>query len=126
MELGNEEWKVYLSTLKSDAPQIFRLGWLADYPDPDNFMNLMAGDSDNNHTGWSSPKYDGLINKAVSITNKDVRRKLYSQAQKVLTEQDVPVIPVFSMVNQLLISDRVQGLPLNSLSRFIFRGVTLK
>ena len=52
IELDNQEWKTYLKKLSLEQTQIFRLGWLADYPDPDNFMNLMASFSENNHTGW--------------------------------------------------------------------------
>src|SRR3990170_1593222 len=40
VRLDNQEWKVYLSKLKNDPPNVFRLGWGADYPDPDNFMKL--------------------------------------------------------------------------------------
>lgn len=126
IELANEEWKVYLSTLKTEPAHIFRLGWLADYPDPDNFMNLMTSYSDNNHTRWGNEKYDKLINQAVSITDRQERRKIYSQAQQILTEEEVPVMPIYSMVNQLLIADRVQNFPVNPMSRFIYKGVSLK
>ncbi len=126
IELANEEWKVYLASLKSNPPSIYRLGWLADYPDPDNFMNLMSSASENNHTGWSSKTYDSYVDKAVSMTNKEERRKTYSEAQKFLTEMEVPAVPIYSMVSQILVSPRVEGLKENPLTRYIFKGVSLK
>jgi len=126
VELSNEEWKVYLSTLQADTPPIYRLGWLGDYPDPDNFMNLMMGISDNNHTGWKNKKYDEIVNKAAGLTDREERRKLYSEAQKILTEDDVPVIPLFTMVGQILIAPRVQGFVMNSMSQFDLKEVSLK
>ncbi|NIO08257.1 MAG: peptide ABC transporter substrate-binding protein, partial [Deltaproteobacteria bacterium] len=42
VRLENQEWKVYLSRLQRDPPPVFRLGWGADYPDPNNFMNLFT------------------------------------------------------------------------------------
>lgn len=126
VELANEEWKVYLASLKSDAPAIFRLGWLADFPDPDNFMNLMASYSDNNHTGWKSKSFDVLLDQGSAVTEKEKRRKIYSDAQKLLTEQEIPAVPVFGMVSQVLVSDRVVGFKTNSLSRYLFKGVSLK
>lgn len=126
IELGNEEWKVYLSSLKSNTPSIYRLGWVADYPDPDNFMNLMASYSDNNYTGWKNKKYDQLIERAVGLSDKEVRRKVYSEAQKLLVEEEVPVWPIYSMVSQILIQPRVKGFKENALQRYIFKTVSLQ
>ncbi|MBC7239683.1 MAG: peptide ABC transporter substrate-binding protein, partial [Chloroflexi bacterium] len=38
VKLANQEWKVYLQTVNEDAPQIYRLGWCADYPDENNWV----------------------------------------------------------------------------------------
>ena len=126
VEIANEEWKVYLASLQTNTPPIYRLGWVADYPDPDNFMNLMASVSENNHTGWSSKTYDDLVGRAVSVTAKEARRQLYSQAQTLLTEEEVPAMPIYSMVSQVLVSKRVVGLQENGLSRYLLKGITLQ
>ncbi len=49
VEINNQEWKVYLKTLQtadkdmSNAPfHMYRLGWVADYPDPDNFVSIFT------------------------------------------------------------------------------------
>ena len=56
VSLENQEWKVYLKKLQNDPPHVFRLGWGADYPDPDNFMKLFTADSGNNNTRWKNPR----------------------------------------------------------------------
>jgi oligopeptide transport system substrate-binding protein len=126
VEVVNEEWKVYLAHLHSDAPSMYRMGWIADYPDPDNFINLMASYSENNHTGWKSAAYDDLIAKGVSETNKEKRRAIYSEAQRLLTEVDVPVLPIYSYVTQALVHPRVKSFELNALKKYVFRGVELQ
>lgn len=126
VEVKNEEWKVYLKSLRVNAPHIYRMGWLADFPDPDNFLNLMTSYSDNNHTNWGNPKYDKLIEQAVSEVDKEKRKKMYHEAQKILTEVDVPVVPVYSMVDHMLVSERVKNYPINSMSKFIFKDVEIK
>jgi oligopeptide transport system substrate-binding protein len=126
LEIQSEEWKVYLSHLQTDTPSIYRLGWLADYPDPDNFMNLMTSYSENNHTGWKNKKYDQLIEKGASIADKEQRRHIYEQAQRLLTEEDAPVDPLYSMVSHFLVSERVKDFPVNSLARYPFKGVSLQ
>src|SRR5262249_22474403 len=109
VQIASEEWKVYLARLHSDTPPLFRMGWLADYPDPDNFMALMTSYSDNNYTGWKSKKYDDLVEQGATTMDKDKRRAIYLEAQKLLTETDVPVVPIYSDVRPLLLSDRTQG-----------------
>lgn len=126
VQIANEEWKVYLKRLQNDTPNIYRMGWLGDYPDPSTFMDLMTSFSENNHTGWGSKTYDELVAQGNSSLNKDKRRDFYSKAQKILTEEDVPVIPIYSSVSHILLSDRVQNFPVNSIEHYQFKGVTLK
>lgn len=126
VELKNEEWKVYLNTLATDPPHLFRFGWQADYPDPDNFMSVIAGFSDNNRTRWKNAKFDAMVLKASGITDKEERRAVYAQAQKILVEDEVPVIPLYSSVNHLLISPRVENYPINVMEKFVYKGVKLK
>lgn len=126
VELKSQEWKTFLSTLKTDPPTLFRFGWLADYPDPDNFMNLMTSYSDNNRTRWSDARYDKLIEQAATETNQEVRRDLYRKAGKIMLEEAVPVIPLFSSTAHLFVADRVERFPVNALRRFEYKAVSLK
>ncbi len=126
VELQNEEWKVYLNNLKVNPAHIYRMGWLADYPDPDNFMNLMYSYSENNRTKWGNKEFDAIVLQAASELDKGKRKELYSKAQKILTELDVPVVPMFSSVSHSLIAKRVVNFPNNSMNRYEFKKVTLK
>jgi oligopeptide transport system substrate-binding protein len=126
IQLSNEEWKTYLQTLKANPPAIFRLGWLADYPDPDNFMSLITSYSENNHTHWGSKRYDELVERAVSLTDPAERAVLYKEGQKILTETEVPVMPLFTMVTQQLVAPRVENYPLNAMKEYRYDKVVLK
>ncbi len=126
VQVQNEEWKVYLSRLRTDTPSIYRLGWLADFPDPSTFMSLMTSVSENNHTNWSSKKYDELVSEGGAALDKEKRRAIYSEAQKLLTEDEVPVMPVYAAARQVMISERTQNFPLNSIERYLFKGVSFK
>jgi oligopeptide transport system substrate-binding protein len=126
LEIKNEEWKVFLDRLKTDPPELFRMGWLLDYPDPDNVMNLMTSYSENNRTKWKNTDYDKLIESAAAELNEQKRKSLYSQAQSLLVEKETPVIPLFNGVRQLLISKRVENPPVNRLERYEYRKVSIK
>ena len=125
LELKNEEWKVYLSSLKADTPQIFRLGWQSDYPDPDDFLKLMTSYSENNHTKWKSKTFDNLVEKAASVVSRTKRAAMYEKAQKLLTENEVPAMPMFTAVNHMLISKRVKSFPSNVMGRHKFKEAEL-
>lgn len=126
VELRNEEWKVYLNSLRMDPPHIYRLGWQADYPDPDNFMGLMLSYSNNNHTRWKNTKFDDIVTKAAGVIDRDERKKLYSEAQKIILEEDVAAVPLYSTVKHILVNQRVENYPLNVMEIFTFNGVRLK
>ncbi len=126
VKLNNQEWKVYLSTLKTDPPQIYRAGWGADYPDPHNFMNLFECKSGNNHTRWCSPKFDSLIEAAAREIDPAKRTPLYDEAQRLLTETDVAIAPFFTSIQYSMIKPYVRGLEINELSLIFLDKVTYK
>jgi oligopeptide transport system substrate-binding protein len=126
VELRNLEWKVYLSQIQNDPPALFRFGWAADYPDPDNFFALLTSFSENNHMRWKNPVFDALVAEGRSEIDPIKRRAIYVRAQKILVEQDVPVIPIYSKVEATVVSPRVENFPFNSMSIRSYKGVRLK
>jgi oligopeptide transport system substrate-binding protein len=126
IRLANEEWKVYLNRLHNDTPDIYRLGWLADYPDPSTFADVMTSFSENNHTGWGSKKYDELTAEGARTLDKQKRREIYSQLQKLLTEDENPVLPIYSAVRQIMLSSRIDNFPVTPIARYEFKGVSFK
>jgi oligopeptide transport system substrate-binding protein len=121
--LDNHEWKVYLRTLQNDPPHVFRLGWGADYPDPDNFMKLFTANSGNNNTRWKNPLYDRLLEQAARELDPRKRAALYDQAQKILCETDLPILPLFWRSETTVLNPRFTGLAFNSMARMNLRHV---
>jgi oligopeptide transport system substrate-binding protein len=109
--------------LSTDPPPIYRLGWGADFPDPDNFMNLFTSSSANNHTGWSDARYDALIARAARESDSAVRQALYDDAQRILCEEQVPIIPFFVSALNLAVAPRVEGFELNAMDLYFLDRV---
>ncbi len=107
--IDSQDWKVYLRTLATHPPEIWRLGWQADFADPDNFMSQFLSDSGNNWTRWANPRFDQLVTEASAEPDVTKRVALYDEAQRILTEQDVPVICLYSRAKNELVSPRVAG-----------------
>ena len=126
VELKQVEWKVYLKAVQTDAPTIFRFGWMADYPDPDNFMTILSSYSDNNLVKYKNKEYDEIVERAGSETDDKKREALYIQAQKKICETDTVVMPLYSTRNHLVVSERVEHYPINVVERYEYKGVRLK
>lgn len=126
VELDNQEWKVFLRRLKTDTPAIFRLGWGADYPDPDNFMNLFTTNSGNNNTGWGNRRYDGLVASASTERDEAKRLALYNEAQRILVEEDTPIMPLFITSQNLLIKPYVKDLDINAMELLYLKGARIE
>jgi oligopeptide transport system substrate-binding protein len=125
IDLDNQEWKVYLKRLKTDTPALFRLGWGADYPDPDNFMVLFTSGSGNNNTHWGNPRYDALIAQAAVERDLVRRQKLYTEAQRILVEEDAVILPLFIAVQNILVKPYVTGLQFNAMELLYLKNIQL-
>ena len=125
VRLQNLEWKVYLNKLQTDPPPIFRSGWGADYPDPDNFIKLFASWSPQNYSRWKNSRYDQLLEMAAREMNEKKRVRLYDEAQRILCEADVPIVPLFTTLESTILNPRYTGLEYNSMGRLVLRDVRL-
>jgi oligopeptide transport system substrate-binding protein len=123
VKVENQEWKVYLKKLQTDPFVVHRAGWGADYPDPDNFMKLFTSNSGNNHGRWKNPRYDQLLDQAAGESDAAKRIHLYDQAQRLLTEADAAIAPLFWRSEATMLSPRFTGLEYNSMARMDLRNV---
>jgi oligopeptide transport system substrate-binding protein len=96
VKLANQEWATYLKTCEGDAPQIFRMGWVADYPDENDWVNLVFhSGSGQNYTKWSNPSFDKIVEDAAATTDSAQRKQLYAQAEQILCVDDAAIIPIY-------------------------------
>jgi len=127
LEIKNEEWKVYLETLKVNPTHMYRMGWVADYPDPNNFFEIMLSYGTNNRSKWKNKEYDKLIEDAVAVIDDKVKRlAMYKKAHEILVNQDAPVFPIYNAVGQNLIADRVVSFPTNVMYEFRLKNTSLQ
>lgn len=87
------DFGAYLDRLTQDPFDIFRLGWGADYPHPNNFLtDLISCTSGNNNMGYCNPAVDQLLEEAASKATLEEQIPLYNQAQAMVMA-DAPIIP---------------------------------
>ena len=73
-------------------------GWLVDYPDAYNVLNdLFSPDSPYNHTQWDNTQYREMLDLAVSEPDPIQRISDLQQAEKILVQDDVAVMPLYHL-----------------------------
>jgi oligopeptide transport system substrate-binding protein len=83
------EWKSYMKRVQTNQPMMGSLGWVGDYPDPDNFLRLGIP----RWTGWQHDAFEALIEKSRRSMDQNERLALLREADKILMEE-APIIPL--------------------------------
>ncbi len=105
----NMEWKVYLDNQNNLDYTISRSSWIGDYADPFTFFSIFRTNDGNNRTGWSCIEYDQILDKASRTINSEERNNLFNDLEKLLVEEECPVLPIYEYVNKGLIKESVMG-----------------
>ena len=110
VEIQQVEWATYLQDLNADKFQAFGgSGWQADYPDPQDFLDILFHtDSKQNHTSYSNPELDAILEQARTEPDVERRVQLYHQAENLIV-QDAPLLPLWYTGEQyVLIKDHIE------------------
>jgi len=98
------------TTRKSHA-QLIYYGWCADYPDPENFLDVLFHSQNTyNLSEYSNPEIDSLLEKARIELDASARISLYQQIESDLLG-DFAVIPLYHPVYYYLVQPRVKDYP---------------
>ena len=123
--ISNQEWKVYLDSVTQMEFDIARRGWIGDYVDPNNFLDLYLTDGGNNNTGYSDPRYDEMITRlAPQAKTREERFAIFYEAEQMLMEE-MPILPIYTYTSKHLIHHSVKGLPSNLMDSLNLKYVWL-
>ena len=124
-EFQQTEFATFLKDLHKGRFQMFDIGWIADYPDPENFLDILFhSESTNNHTHYSNPDVDDLLMQARVETDTTRRYALYNEAEQMILD-DAPWVPLwFDGESKVLVKPNVHDFLLTPLIipryRFIY------
>jgi oligopeptide transport system substrate-binding protein len=99
--IKQQEWAQYLEFLgppPDKSVDVYRLGWVGDFPDAINFLDLWTCKSGNNNTNFCDKRYDELTNEVkTGNLDQDARNDHYKQLEDIMYGPDgqMPVIPIY-------------------------------
>ncbi len=126
VQIAQAETASFYDDLDRGKFQMWSLGWILDYPDPENVLDLLfASTSRQNQTHYNNPDYDNLITQARTEQDTTKRLQIYQQAQKVLV-QDMPWIPLDFPQDSFVVKPYVKGWDSTPIVIPILRYITIQ
>jgi len=93
MNVNIQEWKTVTADRRSGNFDVARNGWVYDWDDPSNMINLLETTNGNNDGKYSSAEFDKLIDDARNTTDINEHYDLLHQAEQVLLK-DAAMAPI--------------------------------
>ena len=95
VQIQQAESATFFQDVDQGRYQMFTLGWIMDYPDEEDILNIhFDSESPNNNTFYSNPEVDALLREALIEPDSGRRIELYQQAEQMILD-DVPWFPLF-------------------------------
>jgi oligopeptide transport system substrate-binding protein len=123
-----QDWQTYLGvhvnlnpvdfgTLLNDLPtnkvQAYQIGWIGDYPDPQDWMDLVITGSPNNNMNYSNTQVDSLVHQGDTTNDITQRTTFYNQAEEIAVDE-VAWIPVFQSKTIYVFQKYVKGFSIDA------------
>ncbi|KKR78228.1 MAG: Extracellular solute-binding protein family 5 [Parcubacteria group bacterium GW2011_GWA2_40_8] len=111
VKIEQVESTAFFDNLKRGKYQMFSLGWVADYPDPADFLDLKfhsANSVANNETQYSNAEVDALLDRARVESDPQTRAQLYQQAETIILNE-APWLPFLHGKTLLVVKPYVKG-----------------
>jgi oligopeptide transport system substrate-binding protein len=89
-----EDSSDHFNRLSTDPPGMWELGWIADYPGPNDFLGVLLGTGSSSNPGkWSSPPFDQAIADALATRDPAEAQAAFERALAIV-QSDVPAVPL--------------------------------
>lgn len=131
IDLLTVPWAQHTEAVESAKTDFYRLGWSADYPDAENFLNLfhskyvpadLSTKTYINSFRYKSKTFDEYFNKAVETTDEAKRNELYNKADQQIID-DAVVLPIYYDIDYRLLQPNVRNCPQNAIEQRDFSEV---
>jgi ABC-type transport system substrate-binding protein len=105
------DWPTFLEKLRSSSHQMFFTGWMADYPDPENFMQVFYSKNASwpNSTNFNSPEFDAIYEQVSVMDDSPERTELYRKAQRIVLEE-MPCVFTYHRIGYIIHHDWLENL----------------
>jgi dipeptide transport system substrate-binding protein len=120
----------YIKRSRAGEHDMILLGWIADYPDPDQFLGQIwtcaaLKERSSNWARWCNEAFDAKVLAAKRAGDQEERARLYREAQAIF-HAEVPAVPIAHSVLFMALRREVTGYVISSMGRQFFHKVDLR
>jgi oligopeptide transport system substrate-binding protein len=120
------EPEAFLYAIKQEKNELIDSGWIADYPDPQDFLDvLFRTGSQSNSGSYGNSQLDRLLDKASGEQDQNTRLFVYQEAEKMIVE-DAAVLPLFFGRNYALVKPYVKDYTISPLGFPLLSKVSIQ
>jgi oligopeptide transport system substrate-binding protein len=103
------EPETYYEAIEEEKDEIYESGWAADYPDPENFLDILFHSGSEENTGeYSNPQIDALLEQARVEQDETARVNLYRKIEQMMVD-DAACLPLYFDVNHVLVKPYLEN-----------------
>ena len=97
------DWPTFLEKLRTGGLQMYFSGWMADYPDAENFLQVFYSKNAPwpNSSQYNDPEFDALYEKVSIMPDSPYRTELYRKAQQLVLD-DMPCAFTYHRVGYII------------------------
>uniref|UniRef100_UPI0006D15BFF ABC transporter substrate-binding protein n=1 Tax=Clostridium sp. NkU-1 TaxID=1095009 RepID=UPI0006D15BFF len=125
MDIKIVEWSTFTPTRRAGDFQIARNGWLYDYDDPSNMLNLLKSTSGNNDGKYNNPEVDKKLDEANSTPDVSKHYALLHEAENMILE-DSAIAPVAYYSQPWLQDPKLKGTWYSPYGYWFFQYATME
>ncbi len=111
LSVTHNDWPTQQKKVNNKVVQTYTMGWHADYPDPENFLQLFYSGNiakSTNDTNYANPEFDKLYELVRKMPDSPERQKMYIDMMHMVGE-DCPILLLSEPQNFLLMYDWVHN-----------------
>jgi oligopeptide transport system substrate-binding protein len=109
VEIRQTDFATFLAEQDAKQLQMFDAGWIMDYPDPENILDLkFHSKSELNDIGYENPEVDRLLEAARTELDPDARLALYAEAEERIIK-DAAWLPLYFLQRHVVVNETVHG-----------------
>ncbi|MGW7369247.1 ABC transporter substrate-binding protein [Streptomyces sp. NPDC054841] len=108
VKVTDAEWQTFQKGYAAGDYDAYTLGWLPDFPDPDNFVQPLVGRDSSLHTGYRSTRVDRLIQSTQQYSDRARAANDFRSIQKAVAE-DAPLVPLWQKKDYVLSTEDITG-----------------
>ena len=122
LKLRYEEPTTYLQSIKDGSFQMIKAGTSVAYNQATGYLRLFQLDGLGNDGGYTNEVYDYLVDIAMTNANEDIRIKAAYDAERILIQEDMAIIPIYYDKATVMQSKKLHGVKYDIFSIYDFRN----